>query len=453
MRDKRAEKPDRNLKTEAPEKVQKRKHRIEDPKARHRRHEAMEAMQMLDHLRHDFASPLKSMDYFYDLFERVYCNAEILHEDKPLVGTLCIQIPYEIIYAMDAVPVRLCNGFHTNEQSGGEFMPAKSCSLVKATLGMLQQRDLPAVEKMDFLVHPTTCDQKTKAISLIEEMEYDVYHMEFPRVKESEESREYWRRTVRKFTKDLSNELGRKITRKSLKKAIRKVGRAQLAYHRLNELRKLDPVPILGKDLFLITNAFFFDDIERWTEMTLKVCEEVEARAKDGFNAAGKRSPRILYTGSPPIFPNLKLPYMIEQADAVIVADESCSANRLFNDMVSVDEWFMYDMVDAVADRYLKGCTCPIFTKNEDRKRRLRELCEQYDVDGVVYQSFAGCQVYEMEQRSIQQEMEKLGIPMLYVETDYSPGQGGQLSTRIEAFVESLKVRKRRKNHQMQGEG
>jgi len=432
--------------SEKPERVRRRPRQVEDPTKRHQRHEAMEALKMLDALRHDFANPLESMGYFYDLFEKVYCKREKIHHDKPMVGTLCIQIPYEIIYAMDAVPVRLCNGFHTNEQSGGEFMPAKSCSLVKATLGMLKQEEIPGVEKLDYLVHPTTCDQKTKSIAMVEEMGYGVYHMEFPRVKESEESREYWRRTVRKFTKDLSIDLGRKISRKSLRAAITKVGKAQVAYHRLNELRKLKHVPILGKDIFLITNAFFFDEIERWTEMTLKVCKEAEARAKEGFNAAGKRSPRILYTGSPPVFPNLKLPYMIEQADGIIVADESCSANRLFNDMVSVDEWFMYDMVDAVADRYLKGCTCPIFTKNDDRKRRLKELIESYDVDGVVYQSFAGCQVYEMEQRSIQQQMEELGIPMLYVETDYSPGQGGQLSTRIEAFMESLKVKNRRKN-------
>ncbi|WP_200762268.1 double-cubane-cluster-containing anaerobic reductase [Nitrosophilus alvini] len=422
-----------------------RKREIEDPQKRHSRHEAMEAVQMLDKLKYDFPHSLESMKYFYDLYERVYCKGEKIHSDKPLVGTLCIQVPYEIIYAMDAVPVRLCNGFHTDEQLGGEFMPTKSCSLVKATLGMLQSRDIPAADKLDIIVHPTTCDQKTKAISIIEDMSYDMYHMEFPRVKESEESREYWRRTVRKFTKDISKELGRKVSRRSLKEAIRKVGRAQMAYHKLNELRRVTPSPILGKDMFLITNAFFFDEIERWTEAVENVYEEVKKRVQSGFNAAGKRSPRILYTGSPPIFPNLKLPVMIEEADGIIVADESCSANRLLNDMVSVDEWFMYDMVDAIADRYLKGCTCPIFTKNEDRKRRLRELIEEYCVDGVVYQSFAGCQVYEMEQRSIMQEMEKINIPMLYVETDYSPGQGGQLSTRVEAFIESLKVRRRKR--------
>jgi benzoyl-CoA reductase/2-hydroxyglutaryl-CoA dehydratase subunit BcrC/BadD/HgdB len=33
---------------------------------------------------------------------------------------------------------------------------------------------------------------------------------------------------------------------------------------------------------------------------------------------------------------------------------------------------------------------------------------------------------------------------MLYVETDYSPDDQGQLSTRIEAFLESIKTRKRK---------
>jgi len=422
-----------------------RKKPVEDPKARHRRHEAMEAIQVLDAVKFEFGKNLESMEYFYDLFDRVYCKGEKLHgNDKPLVGTLCIQVPYEIIYAMGAVPVRLCNGFHTDEQLGGEFMPAKSCSLVKATLGMMYNNDIPGVDKLDMIVHPTTCDQKTKTISMLEDMEHNMYHMEFPRVKESEESKEYWRRTVRKFTKDISKELGLKIGRRKLKEAIRKVGKAQVAYHRLNELRKSDPSPMLGKDMFLITNAFFFDEIERWTQKVEEVCKEVEQRVKDGVNAAGKRSPRILYTGSPPIFPNLKIPMMIEQADGVIVMDESCSSNRLLNDMVSVDEWFMYDMVDAIADRYLQGCTCPIFTRNDDRKRRLRDLIKEFKIDGVVYQSFAGCQVYEMEQKSIMEEMERLNIPMLYIEADYSPGQGGQLSTRVEAFIESLKNRRRK---------
>ncbi|MDX9743650.1 MAG: 2-hydroxyacyl-CoA dehydratase family protein, partial [Arcobacteraceae bacterium] len=163
------------------------------------------------------------------------------------------------------------------------------------------------------------------------------------------------------------------------------------------------------------------------------------------INAANKISPRIVYTGSPPIFPNYKIPQLIEESDAIIVADETCSSNRMFNDMVAVDEWNLYDMIDSISDKYLKACTCPIFTKNDDRIRRVIQLVRAYKADGVVYQAFAGCTVYEMEQRSVLEAMEKEGIPILYLESDYSPSQGGQLSTRIEAFIESLKTRRRNK--------
>ena len=124
-------------------------------------------------------------------------------------------------------------------------------------------------------------------------------------------------------------------------------------------------------------------------------------------------------------------------------SDETCSANRMLYDLPVVDEWRVNPMIDALADHYLKPCTCPIFTRNDDRRRRLLDLARDFAADGVVYQAFSGCQVYEMEQRSVARTLQEAGIPMLYVETDYSPDDMGQLSTRIEAFLESIKTRKR----------
>lgn len=418
------------------------KHNIETPKQRQNRHKAMEAAAILEKIKHDFKEPPHAMEYFYDLYERVHCKHESLHGDKAKVGTMCIQVPSEIIYALDAVPLRLCNGFYTDDEIGSDLLPSKSCPLVKATVGHFASNNFS--DKPDIVISPTTCDQKAKSGAIIEGMGFSLYDMEFPRTKESHESREYWRRSVRKFTKDLAKDLNKKLSKTKLKSAIKKTGYAQHLYHRLNILRKDANPPILGKDMFLVTNAFFFDKIDEWIKAMEVLIKECEQRVKDEVAAASKRSPRIVYTGSPPIFPNLKIPLLIEQSDAVIVADETCSSNRMFNDMVSVDEWFMYDMVDSVADRYLKGCTCPIFTKNDDRKRRILDLVRDYRADGVVYQAFAGCQVYEMEQRSVLEAMEKEGVPILYLETDYSPSHLGQLTTRIEAFIESLKNRKRR---------
>lgn len=411
-----------------------------------RSRQAREAEAMLDKIVDSFDGNPERMTYFYDLFRRVYCHGEELDIPGPKIGTTCIHTPEELIYALGAKPIRLCNGSYHYDQVGADFMPAKSCSLVKATLGMLMsEHPVPRVGKLDLIINPTTCDQKKKASAMMEGMGHAVYDLELPNVKESEASRVYWQRSVRELAHRLGQVTGKRLTRKTLLAAMTKVRRAEAAFRTMDGLRKLQPAVFLGKDAFLVANAFFFDDIDRWSDAVEALNEELGKRLEQSVFAAQKKAPRILFTGSPPIFPNLKLPLLIEQAGGVVVADETCSANRMLYDMTAVDEWLVNDMVDSLADKYLKPCTCPIFTRNDDRQRRLLELTERYAADGVVYQSFAGCQVYEMEQKSISDLLNKRGIPMLYVETDYSPDDMGQLSTRVEAFLESIKARKRSK--------
>jgi benzoyl-CoA reductase/2-hydroxyglutaryl-CoA dehydratase subunit BcrC/BadD/HgdB len=416
---------------------------IETPKDKQNRHKAMEAIKVIKSIKDDFKSPIESMNYFYDLFERVYCKNEPLHEGKTKVGTMCIQIPSEIIYALDGVPIRLCNGFYTDDEIGSDLLPQKACPLVKATVGHFASNNF--TDKPDIVFSPTTCDQKTKAGAIIKNFGYKVIDVDFPRTKDSEGSREYWRKSIKQFAVELSKFKNKKLTKSNLEVSIKKIGYAQSLYHKLSEYRKEENVPILGLDMFLITNAFFFDKIDSWIDAMEVLLKEMRTRVDEKINVAGKMSPRIVFTGSPPIFPNYKIPLIIEQSDALIVADETCSSNRMFNDMVAVDEWNLYDMIDSISDKYLKACTCPIFTTNEDRIRRIIDLVKNYKADAVIYQAFAGCTVYEMEQRSVLEAMEKAGIAILYIESDYSPSQQGQLSTRIEAFMESLKSRKRKK--------
>lgn len=409
-----------------------------------RKRHKLEAGEMLRRLEHEFPDNPKAMEYFYNLFRQTYCEGLPPQTDKPLVGNMCVQVPDELIRACGGLPVRLCNGTHTLEQVGAENLPARTCPLIKATMGGFQSRAVAPFDKLTLVVNPTTCDQKKKASEQIREMGHELYLLEYPPVKDSEAAREYWRATVRQFARALPRYTGQRLTRRRLKQALGEIDRAQAEYRRLQKIRRSAPAPILGKDVFLVTGAYFFDDLARWTEALACLNDELESRVAAGFSAAQKRAPRILFTGSPPIFPNFKLPLLIESSGAVVVADEVCSSNRMLNDRVAVDEWFLYDMVDAIADRYLKPCTCPIFDTSVDRQRRLLELAQQHQVDGVVYQAFSGCQVYELEHRTVTAALQAEGLPVMYIETDYSPDDVGQLSTRIEAFIESIKARKRK---------
>jgi len=83
-----------------------RKRKIESPKERQNRHKAMEAVKVLETIKHDFKEPPKAMEYFYDLYDRVHCRHEPLHDDRVKVGTMCIQVPSEIIHALSGAAVQ-----------------------------------------------------------------------------------------------------------------------------------------------------------------------------------------------------------------------------------------------------------------------------------------------------------------------------------------------------------
>lgn len=407
-------------------------------------HLAMEASNAMQKIEEDFPDNPKAMSYFYSLFRKTFSAAPKLPEGRKVIGTMCVQVPQELIYAAGAVPLRLCSGVTAYDQAGAEFMPAKSCSVVRATTGMLHVNKALWGDALETVIIPTTCDQKKKSSQLIEEMGYKVYSLEMPASKDSDRARFYWQESIRQLTLDLQKITGNKITKNKVRQAIAKIGAASSLYRKLHELRKHSPPLLFGKDLFLVSNAFFFDDIECWQYAVTNLISELEERKARGVMVGNRQAPRILFTGSPPIFPNLKVPLLVEQSGGVIVADELCSSGRLLYDAVSYDEPTLNDMVPALADRYLKPCTCPCLTPNNDRLRKLTDMVKNFAVDGVVYQAFAGCTPYEMEQKPVTKTLRDAGVPMLYVETDYSPEDMGQLSTRVEAFIESIKVRKKR---------
>ncbi len=408
-------------------------------------HLAMEAKNTLQKIEEEFPDNPAAMDYFYSLYSNLFSEEPRLPTDKQIIGTMCVQVPQELIYAAGALPIRLCNGATAYDQAGAEFMPAKSCPVVRATMGMLHVDQALWGEALQAIVIPTTCDQKKKSCEMLADMGYPVYALEMPASKESDSSRFYWQESIKKFTLELQKITGVKITAKRVQAAIAKVASAASLYRELHELRKSDPALILGKDMFLVTNAYFFDEIDRWMQSVSHLIAELKERQARGFSASKRQAPRILFTGSPPIFPNLKIPILVEQAGGVIVADETCSSGRLLYDAVAFDEPTLNDMVPALADRSLKPCTCPCLTPNKDRLRKLIDMAREHKVDGVVYQAFSGCLPYEMEQKPVAHALAEAGIPMLYVETDYSPEDSGQLSTRVEAFIESIMARRRKK--------
>ncbi len=409
--------------------------------------QAREAAACLRALTDSFDTPPAAMAYFFNLFETLHVQRQPLPRDhRPVFGSTCIFAPIELFQAVGARSVRLCNGSYHFDQIGADFMPAKSCPMVKATLGMLSSSSpAPDFGDLHAIINPTSCDQKKKSAHIMESMGHTVYNLSLPNDKDGDANRTYWRHSLRAFAKWLEQATGNRLTASKLKSSIHTIRRAEAVYRELDAFRTDHPSVFLGSHAFLVAQAFYFDDLDSWISAVEALNLELAERRNQKINAAQRKAPRVLFTGSPPSFPGLKLPLLIEEAGAVIVADETCSGQRLLHDIPAIEAWNTGTMIDNLADKYLKPCTCPIFPSPHDRIRRIRTLIDQYKVDGVVYQALSGCQVYEMEQTAVAKAMQDDKVPMLYVETDYSPDDKGQLSTRVEAFLESIKTMKRKR--------
>ena len=200
---------------------------------------------------------------------------------------------------------------------------------------------------------PTSCDQKKKLPEIIHDQSIEIFQLEVPPGKDSEASELFWYRSIRTLAEKLEKISGKKITRKRLADSIQKIAKAQQEFNLLNQFRKGAPI-ILGTDVIAIANTFFFDDLEPWTNAMKRLNSELKEKISEKEYLHNKNIPSILLTGSPSVFPNFKIPVLIEQSGAVIVSDELCSSNRLLYDPVAVDEWQNYDMIPAIADRIFK---------------------------------------------------------------------------------------------------
>lgn len=365
---------------------------------------------------------------------------------RKVVGVYCMTVPEELIYAAGALPVRLCAGSGEAAEAGEAHFPDVCCPMVTSAAGFTRTGALPVYRQCDLVVIPATCDWKTKLGAIIG-VHVPVMMLGYPKCKEEESSRLFWYEEVRRLTHALERLTGRRITRQSLRNALSLTHKASAQFRELQSLRAHAPSLIRGRDAAAVANAWFYMDAARWTEAVFRLNGELRARKPAGPYAFPPSSPRILLTGSPVIFPNWKIPGLIEGAGGALMCDELCSSGRMLWDMACVDEPLYDDMLDALADRCLLPCTCPVFTNMEDRKTRLLAMIRDFRVEGVIHHVLKGCHPYDLEFRLLETELAKADVSQLKIETDYTPEDSEQLRTRIEAFIETLKGRRIRSNH------
>ncbi len=105
------------------------------------------------------------------------------------------------------------------------------------------------------------------------------------------------------------------------------------------------------------------------------------------------------------------------------------------------------DPLEGIAIRYLRKLKLPTtyvgenITYEENLKIRFGHLTEHiqdFRVDGVILFIYKYCDPYGFEVPALKGFIEKEGIPVLYLEDEYSTSGLARTKTRIEAFLEMI---------------
>ena len=358
---------------------------------------------------------------------------ELKQKNIPFVGTFCTYFPQEIAMAMGACVVGLCSTSDETIPDAEKDLPRNLCPLIKSSYGFAKTDKCPYFYFSDLIIGETTCDGKKKMYEYLGQFK-PVYTMELPN-SQSPEGLELWAKEIIKLKEKLESHFETTITDEAVREQVKVMNEVRRAMKEFYALTKVEPVPILGQNLFsvLYGSSFRFNKVKLPDEIRAVVAK-VKAEYAENPNKYPK-APRILVTGCPIGGGASKCVKAIEDNGGHVVVFENCSGAKSFDKLVDEDA---PDIYRAIAERYL-SIGCSVMTPNPNRLELLGRLIDEYRVDAVVEITLQACHTYNVETLGIKRFVNEVkGIPYMAVETDYSTADIGQLNTRMAAFIEML---------------
>ncbi len=218
----------------------------------------------------------------------------------------------------------------------------------------------------------------------------------------------------------------------------------------IGEYRKEDNPRITGYEYHILSLITYCCPKSLIIDKLRYTAEELKTRepdAKKNFRA------KIVVVGSEMDDPDFTS--LIEDSGALVVADRYCFGSMPGREEIIIDP--EKDVLTQICEHYLKTSQCPRFmshAKVQERRDFVKQLVDEYHADGVLYEQLKFC-VYWGYERALASYvlLNDYGVPTAAVDRQYTASASGQLRTRVQAFVESLEIKKIAKEREAKNNG
>lgn len=350
------------------------------------------------------------------------------------VGYLCTYTPLELLNAAGVKHARLFKAGKPDTVAAGElFTQSVFCDFSKSFIGAFKEGD-PFYKAVDKVYNFHTCAAMKRASEVIEQF-VPIKLLNLPKLRDSEDSREFFRDEIVAMRDDLTLLTGREISDIAIHDQIALYNRLREILKRFSELRKRNHPPLTGREYLELVRAYFYVPPEE----LLPVYEDLYGQLSQVPDRSENNKLRIMIAGSIMGDGDRRLLDIVEEELGLqVVVEDHCAGLKPFYHTIRDHA----DPFRALADGYLDQSPCARMKTLEDNAEFSGNLALEYQVDGILYVYLKFCSCYGITKKGFLDYFQKLDIPVLDISSDYSASDHGQLKTRIEAFIEVLNAKR-----------
>lgn len=391
---------------------------------------------------------LKHMYYFEKLLEDA--NNELIRQaqasGRKCIATLCENVPEPLLNLPGTFSARLRAPRTGSIEMATYYLTSFLCEYTRA---LLERAMEGGYNFADCLIVPDGCSMLNRLaenMELLKTMPKEHFfheYMEIPMKANDNGLNLYVLQCKNHILQPLSEKFGIDISDGAIRKAVEEHNRICDLVRRIGEYRKEERPRITGYEFHILTMATYAapkDLLIDRLEETLAELADREPDAKNPWRV------RVMLVGSE--VDDVDVVRLIEECGAYVCADRFCYGSFPGRNRIELTE--DEDALTQICRQYMYRGQCPRYMnqdKIQGRRRYVDELAKEYRADGVIYQQIKFCDPWAYE-RTVGTHVlrEDYHYPVLSVDRPYAIGNSGQLRTRVQAFVESVELKKIQRN-------
>ena len=389
---------------------------------------------------------LKHLKYFEDLLQ--VANNELIvkarEEGKVCVAYTCENVPEPLLNLDNTFSIRLTAPNTGSMDIATYYMTNLLCEPSRA---LLERAIEGGFNFADCVITPDGCTMMNRCVEnmeLLRTMGKDNPHFfhEYMEIafKNTESDVQL---AVLQCTNHVLNPLkehyGVDVSDEAIRRAVERHNRVCRVIRAIGEFRKEEKPRITGYEYHVLTLASYVCPKHLILDKLEETLEELKTREPDDKPWRA----RVLLVGSE--MDDSGFVKLVEECGAFVCCDRFCFGSYPGREEIVLNG--EEDALTQVCRHYIQHCQCPRMMNQEKvygRKQYVNDLAHEYGADGVIYEQVKFCDPWAYE-RMLGSAMlaNDFGFPVLSVDRPYNISSSvGQMRTRVQAFVESIEIKK-----------